>query len=108
MVVGAQVKASPLLFWIILARGSCAQRPARSVLGDRMYGQRQLGLVEGAGGKDALKRPLLVSLQLLKEKLRECYLREGVNHLQNCREVRNLELKQSRRKGKRSGFWDFN
>lgn len=30
--------------------------------------------------------------KLLKEKLRECYLREGVNHLQNCRELALIYL----------------
>lgn len=30
-------------------------------------------------------------VQVLKEKLRDCYIREGVNHLQNCREVRKGE-----------------
>ena len=27
-------------------------------------------------------------LQLLREKVRECYIREGVNHFQYCRKVR--------------------
>lgn len=26
-------------------------------------------------------------MQILREKVKECYMREGVNHMVNCREV---------------------
>ncbi|PVU96911.1 hypothetical protein BB559_002213 [Furculomyces boomerangus] len=29
----------------------------------------------------------LMETRILREKLEECYLREGVNHLENCREL---------------------
>ena len=31
-------------------------------------------------------------LQILREKLKDCYLREGVNHYQNCRQVQQLSV----------------
>ncbi|GMH37345.1 hypothetical protein BSKO_05218 [Bryopsis sp. KO-2023] len=31
--------------------------------------------------------------KILKERVRECYLREGVNHLQNCKELADRYMK---------------
>lgn len=45
--------------------------------------------------RDAVMREKLVEVErakLLKEKLRQCYIKEGVNHFQRCKEWADLYL----------------
>lgn len=45
--------------------------------------------------RDAVAREKVIAVEkakLLKEKLRQCYIKEGVNHFQNCKQWADLYL----------------
>lgn len=48
----------------------------------------------------------IMGTRLLREQLRECYLREGVNHLKNCRELAEEYVRRVRDQSNAYRTWD--
>ena len=48
----------------------------------------------------------IMGTRLLREQLRECYLREGVNHLKNCRELAEEYVRRVKDQSDAYQTWD--
>ena len=55
-----------------------------------------VGRAEARNQRVRERQTAIAHTKLIQEKLRECYIREGVNHIQNCKELATQYLERIR------------